>query len=361
MIKKIAVLAGDGIGQEIMPQALRVLRAVAEKFNYQFDFIEGLVGGAAYDNYQSHFPSPTHELCREVDAILFGCVGGPLHEAHLPKWHQCEVNSILALRKTFQFNSNLRPARIYPELSAVCPLKPSRIKQGVDILIIRELVGDIYFGEHKRYVENNLRCASDVAYYNEDQIKSVAHRAFAAAEKRDKRLTSVDKANVLDTSKLWREVVSEVAHEYPNVRLEHMLVDNCAMQLIINPSQFDVIVTANLFGDILSDAAAALPGTLGLMPSASLNQQGFGLYEPSGGSAPDIAGKNIANPIAQILSAAMMLRYSFAYHDAANCIEQAIVKCLQAGYRTRDIATENEAVLGTKEITDEIIKEISIY
>jgi 3-isopropylmalate dehydrogenase len=355
MAKKIAVLSGDGIGQEIVPQALRVLQAVSKKFNLTLEYEHGLIGGAAYDVYQNHCPDETIQLCAAADAIFFGCVGGALKEAHLPKWDRCEVNSILALRQRFQFNSNLRPARIYPELVGICPLKPERLGDGVDILIVRELIGDIYFGEHKRFVENGLRCASDVAYYNEQQIMTVARRAFQAAEERRQKVTSVDKANVLDTSKLWREVVSEVAKEYPNVMFEPMLVDNCGMQLIIRPSQFDVIVTANLFGDILSDAAAALPGTLGLMPSASINEAGFALYEPSGGSAPDIAGKNIANPIAQILSAAMMLRYSFALTAPADCIEQAVMGCLRAGYRTKDLAQAGEQVLGTKEITDKII------
>ena len=241
---------------------------------------------------------------------------------------------------------------------AISPLKASVIGEGVDILIIRELVGGIYFGEHKQFQKNNIRYATDVAEYNEEQIRQVAKHAFEAAQKRGKKLTSVDKANVLDTSKLWREVVSEVAQEYPDVELENMLVDNCAMQLFINPSQFDVIVTSNLFGDILSDAAAALPGSLGLMPSASLNKEGFGLYEPSGGSAPQLAGKNVANPIAQVLSVAMMLRYSFHLTQAADNIEQAVKKTLQNNYATQDIYVEGKKLVGMREMTDAIIQNL---
>ena len=311
MKKTIAVLAGDGIGPEVMAQALRVLKEVSTQEAITLNYVEGYIGGAAYDHYQNHFPEETKKICQQADAILFGSIGGPITEAHLPKWKGCEANSLLSLRKTFSFNANLRPAKIYAELKDICPLKASVIDAGVDILIFRELIGDIYFGEHRHFVKDGKRYATDVAEYNEDQIASIAHKAFQAALIRSKKVTSVDKANVLSTSQLWREVVTEVAKDYPQVKLEHMLVDNCAMQLIARPTQFDVILTANLFGDILSDAASVIPGSLGLMPSASINQQGFAMYEPSGGSAPDIANQNVANPIAQILSAAMMLRYSF--------------------------------------------------
>jgi 3-isopropylmalate dehydrogenase len=348
MKKTIAILAGDGIGQEIMPHALNVLQAVSSKFNHIFTLKEGDIGGAAFEKHGIHFPQLTQDLCQSSDAILLGAVGGPLQAAHLPKWQNCEKNSILALRKMLQLAANLRPVRIYPELTTCCPLKDEVIKAGVDILIIRELVGDIYFGEHKQWQQNGKRYAQDVAEYDEQQISTVAHRGFQLAQQRRKKLVSVDKANVLDTSRLWRTVVSEIASAYSDVKLEHMLVDNCAMQLIINPTQFDVILTANLFGDILSDAAAALVGTLGLMPSASMNASGFGLYEPPGGSAPDIAHQDIANPIAQILSVAMMLRHSFNLEQEAHAVEIAVKRALQAGYRTKDIYTAGTQLVGTK-------------
>ena len=352
---KIAVLAGDGIGPEVMQQALRVLGSVATKFNYSFELVEGLVGGAAYDRYQQHFPADTLHICQTADAILFGSVGGPVHESHLPKWSGCEANSILAIRKAFSFQVNYRPATVYPVLKEVCPLKDRIIESGIDILILRELLGDIYFGEHRLIEELGVRKAIDVAEYTEAQIAAIAHAAFKAARLRKKRVLSVDKANVLQTSKLWRAVFNEIATEYPDVQLTHMLVDNCAMQLIMKPSQFDVIAASNMFGDILSDAAAVLPGSLGLMPSASLNQEGFGLYEPSGGSAPDIAGKGIANPIAQILSAAMMLRYSFQLEAAACCIEQAVSRVLESGVRTIDLVLPGQSYVSTIEMTDHII------
>ena len=350
-MKKIAILAGDGIGPEVMTQTLRVLEALHLPFECQ----HGLIGGAAYDKHESHFPEQTAQLCQSSDAVLFGSVGGPINDAHLPKWHRCEANSILALRKALALNVNLRPATLFKSLISISPLKPQLIEQGVDIMIIRELLGDIYFGEHKQFEENGLRVATDVARYDENQIKIALHQGFKTAMARNKKLVSVDKANVLDTSKLWRTIANEVAIEYPEVELEHMLVDNCAMQIILNPAQFDTIVTANLFGDILSDAASALPGSLGLMPSASFSEKGFGLYEPSGGSAPDIANQNIANPIAQILSLAMMLRYSFAMDIQATQIEQAIIKTLEAGFRTGDIYQEDDIKVGTSELTDEVI------
>jgi 3-isopropylmalate dehydrogenase len=352
---RIAILAGDGIGPEVMAQALRVLRKIAEKFKLNFEYSTALIGGAAYNQYQNHCPAETLKICEDSDAILFGSVGGPINESNLEKWKNCEANSILALRKAFSFNANFRPARVYKELEAICPLKPELLEKGVDVLIIRELLGDIYFGEHKEYLENNKRKASDVAVYDEDQISSIARIGFDAASKRRKKLTSVDKANVLATSKLWRQVVSEIAQEYPSVQYENMLVDNCAMQIIKNPAQFDVILTSNLFGDILSDAAAVLPGSLGLTPSASLNANGFGLYEPSGGSAPDIAGTGLANPLAQILSAAMMLRYSFGLNNEADSIENAVEAILKAGFRTKDIAQENETCLSCEAITNKIL------
>lgn len=358
MTKHIAVLAGDGIGPEVMTQALAVLDAVQAEFDVSFVCHHGDIGGVAYDKTGQHFPQETLKLCQQSDAILLGSVGGPVAQAHLPKWQDCEANSLLALRKSFNFSTNLRPVRLYSALLESSPLKLERISQGVDILFARELVGDIYFGEHKYVERAGKRSASDQANYDEDQIITVAEQAFTAARVRRSIVTSVDKANVLYTSQLWRKVVDEVSSAYPDVKLNHLLVDNCAMQLLLNPGQFDVILTSNLFGDILSDLASAIPGSLGLLPSASLNAEGFGMYEPSGGSAPDIAGQNIANPIAQILSCALMLRYSFAMEQAACAIEQAVDDVLAAGYCTRDIYSDGKKMLGTEEMTEAIIVQI---
>jgi len=365
MEKKIAVLPGDGIGEEVMAQALRVLETVSQIYGHKFALTKGLVGGAAYDKFGSHMPEETLTLCQNVDAILFGSVGGPVADMHLPKWKNCEANSILNLRKTFKFNANFRPVKILPELQEICPLKAEVIERGVDMVFVRELLGDCYFGEHRTYTEDGKRKGSDVAVYDEDQVASIAHVAFKAAKLRRKKVTSVDKANVLDNSKLWRTVVSEVAKEYPEIQLEHMLVDNCAMQIIRDPSQFDVVVTTNMFGDILSDAAAVLPGSLGLLASASLNKEGFGLYEPPGGSAQDIAGTGTANPIAQILSLAMMLRYSFNLEKEAAAVESAVEKSLKSGLRTRDIfrqsgtsssdKTQKTRLVNCQEMADDIL------
>jgi len=342
MKKRIAVVPGDGIGEEVMEQALRVLAKIAEQFDHQFTLRHALAGGAAFDKFGKHLPDETLQICRESDAILFGSVGGPVADQHLPKWKNCEANSILTLRKTFKFNANYRPVKIYKHVQEISPLKAEIISKGVDLLIIRELLGDCYFGEHKTALVDGRRVATDLSIYNEDQIAAVAHVAFKAARLRRKKLCSVDKANVLDTSKLWREVVREVHKEYSDVQLEEMLVDNCAMQLVREPSQFDVIVTSNMFGDILSDAAAVLPGSLGLLASASMNADGFGLYEPPGGSAPDIAGTGRANPIAQILSVAMMLRFSFALEEEARAIESSVEQVLTDGHRTQDIYRETQ-------------------
>jgi 3-isopropylmalate dehydrogenase len=361
MKKRIAVLPGDGIGEEVMSQALRVLEAVENRFGHEFEKVHGLVGGAAFDKYGSHMPNETLDQAYNSDAILFGSVGGPVADMNLPKWKNCEANSILNLRKTFKFNANFRPVKIFPELKDISPLRAEVIQKGVDMVFVRELLGDCYFGEHKQYTENGKRFGTDQIIYDEDQVSSIAHVAFKASRNRRKKVTSVDKANVLDSSKLWRTVVTEVAKEYPDVQLEHMLVDNCAMQIIRDPSQFDVVVTTNMFGDILSDAAAVLPGSLGLLASASLNKDGFGLYEPPGGSAQDIAGTGTANPVAQILSVAMMLRYSFALEEEAAAIENAVSSALSAGCRTRDIFTKSTKadsptnLVNCEEMTDEIL------
>ncbi len=360
MKKKIAVLAGDGIGPEVMAQAINVLNVVAQKFDHDFIYTDALVGGAAYDKYTKHLPQDTIDICNKADAILFGSVGGPVSAQMEAKWANCEAKSILALRQAFNFNINLRKTEIYPELITLSPLKPDLIKNGLNVIIFRELLGDIYFGEHHLGEKNGIRCAFDIAEYNEEQIKSIAHMAFKTALTRNKNLVSVDKANVLATSKLWRQIVAEVAKEYPEVSYQDMLVDNCAMQIIRSPAQFDVILTSNLFGDILSDELSVLSGSLGMMPSASFSSSGFALYEPAGGSAPDIANKNIANPIAQILSAGMMLKYSFAMHEEAKSIEGAVKTVILDGYRTSDLATgaKNEKIVGTKEFTQQIIEAI---
>ncbi|WP_395377498.1 3-isopropylmalate dehydrogenase [Marinicella sp. W31] len=358
MKKTILVLPGDGIGPEVIKQTLRVLDVIDT--DHAFHITHGLIGGAAYDQYQQHFPTQTEQLCHQADAILFGSVGGPVEQSHHNKWQDCERNSILALRQTLNLAINMRPAKLYPALQDISPLKNQRLAGCEEILIIRELLGDIYFGEHRQYNHNELRFASDLATYNEQQIRKAAEYAFQAARLRNSKVTSVDKANVLATSKLWRTVVSEVALEYPDVLLEHMLVDNCAMQLILNPAQFGVIVTANLFGDILSDAASALPGSLGMMPSASFGANGIGLYEPSGGSAPDIAGQNTANPMAQILSLALLLRHSFAMTAQATQIENAIEHVLKAGFRTVDIYDEGYNLVSCSEFTDQVIHALTL-
>ncbi len=354
MKKTIAVLSGDGIGPEVMRESLKILDSVAAQFGHQFEYSEAKIGGAAYDEYKTHCPDQTLEICKKSDAILFGSVGGPVSEQHLAKWQNCEANSILKLRQYFQFNINVRPIQVYKDLTALSPLKKEIIAAGIDILIFRELNGDIYFGKHELTEKANQRFAIDEATYSEDQIRSIAHAAFHAAKHRKKQVISVDKANVLATSKLWRQVITEISHEYPDIELKHMLVDNCAMQLILNPNQFDVIVTSNMFGDILSDLAASLPGSVGLIPSASINHHGFALYEPSGGSAPDIAGLNIANPVAQILSIAMMLRYSFSLEKEAHVIEQAIQKTLTQGIKTKDISRNTEGAVSTSRFVDAV-------
>lgn len=359
--KNIAVLAGDGIGPEVMAEALKVLRKVAELYGHSFTFTEAPVGGAAWAATEeagetpSHLPASTVGLCEKSDAILFGSVGGPVDQQHEPRWKDCEKNALLGLRKRFNLGTNLRPSRVYPFLSHLCPLKPSIIGSGVDMLIIRELVGGIYFGEHKREGDR----AWDIMDYTVEIIKKPLIFAFEAARLRRKKVTVVDKANVLETSRLWREVARDVAKGYPDVEMDFMYVDNAAMQIIQKPSFFDVIATENMFGDILSDAASVLPGSLGLMPSASLGD-GIHMYEPSGGSAPDIAGRGIANPVAQILSGAMMLRYSFELEKEAAAIEAAVEEVLKAGKLTGDLleASERSKAISTSAIGDAIVAEL---
>lgn len=328
----IAVLAGDGIGPEVMQQALKVLDAVSSKFGFAIQTEAALVGGAAIDAHGEALPAATLALCQRSDAILFGSVGGPKW-TQLPPAQQPERASLLPLRKTFDLFCNLRPGKIYPAFADLSPLHPRTSSQGMDILCVRELTGGIYFGEKGR----SDTAAFDTQTYSVAEIERIARVAFDAASKRNHKVTSIDKANVLATSVLWREVVERIAKEYPTVTLEHMYIDNAAMQLIRAPKHFDVLLCDNLFGDILSDELAAIAGSLGLLPSASLNGSNFGLYEPAGGSAPDIAGLGIANPVAQILSAALLLRFSCGEEAAARAIETAVEQTLADGIVTRDI------------------------
>jgi 3-isopropylmalate dehydrogenase len=347
---KICVLPGDGIGPEITTEALRVLRAL----DLPFETEEAPVGGAGYRASGHPLPEATLKLAQQSDAILFGAVGDFSLDT-LPRELRPE-QAILGLRKAFNLFANFRPALVYPELVHASTLRPE-IVAGLDLLIIRELTGDIYFGQPRgiRTLENGVREGFDTMRYSEPEIQRVAHVAFQAARKRSKRLCSVDKANVLDTMQLWREVVIAVGAEYPDVELSHIYVDNAAMQLLKNPKQFDVMVTGNMFGDILSDEASMLTGSIGLLPSASLNENNFGLYEPIHGSAPDIAGKGVANPLATILSAAMMLRFSFGLNDEALRIESAVKKVLAQGYRTADIAEPGLSMVGTRAMGDAVL------
>ncbi|NIF48785.1 3-isopropylmalate dehydrogenase [Enterobacter sp. Ap-1006] len=354
----IAVLPGDGIGPEVMAQALKVLDAVRNRFDIRISTSSYDVGGAAIDRHGSPLPQATVEGCEQADAILFGSVGGPKWE-HLPPAEQPERGALLPLRKHFKLFSNLRPARLYQGLEEFCPLRADIAANGFDILCVRELTGGIYFGQPKGREGSGMHeKAFDTEVYHRFEIERIARIAFESARKRRSKVTSIDKANVLQTSLLWREIVNEIAKEYPDVSLSHMYIDNATMQLIKDPSQFDVLLCSNLFGDILSDECAMITGSMGMLPSASLNEQGFGLYEPAGGSAPDIAGKNIANPIAQILSLALLLRYSLDAEEAAQAIESAINRALEEGHRTGDLARDGQAV-STDEMGDIIARYIA--
>ncbi len=331
---KIAVLAGDGIGPEIIAEGLKVLHAAAAKHSLALEFTEALVGGAAYDATGHPLPPETLTLVQQSDAVFFGAVGGPKYDAIPDPNLRPERGALLPLRQKMGLYANLRPCVLYPSLASACPLRPDLVEGGFDILVVRELTGGLYFGQPKSWEGER---AVDTCVYTRDEITRIAHVAFRAAQKRDRRVLSVDKANVLETSRLWRETVTQAGKEYPDVTLTHQLVDATAMDLVRRPQSFDVIVTENLFGDILSDEAAQLTGSLGMLPSASLGQGTFGLYEPSHGSAPDITGTGKANPLATILSAALLLRYSLGAEDAARDIEKAVVHVLQGGYRTSDI------------------------
>ena len=350
----IGVIKGDGIGPEIVAEAMKVLDRTGEVYGHEMHYTQLLMGGASIDVHGVPLTDETVQLARSSDAVLMGSIGG---DAKTSPWYQLEPSrrpeaGLLRIRKELNLFANLRPAVLYEELKGACPLKEEITQGGFDMMIMRELTGGLYFGARATEEKDGVLTACDTLTYNEQEIRRIAKRGFDIAMKRRKKVTSVDKANVLDSSRLWRKVVEEVAADYPEVVLEHMLVDNCAMQLVKDPKQFDVILTENMFGDILSDEASMVTGSIGMLASASLNESRFGLYEPSGGSAPDIAGKGIANPIATVLSAAMMLRFSFDLDREADAIEQAVAQVLKEGYRTIDIMSEGKTQIGTAKMGD---------
>lgn len=353
---KIAVIKGDGIGPEVTEAALEILDAVGEKFGHSFQYTEALAGGCAYDVHKNPLPEETLEICKQSDAVVLGAVGGP-------KWDDLPGNlrpeaALLGLRKNLGLFANLRPAILFDALKDACPLKPEIVGDGLDICVVRELTGGIYFGERGVKETEMGTTAYDMEVYSVMEVERIAKVAFDMAMKRDKKVMSVDKANILESSRLWRKTVEKVAKDYPEVSLDHMYVDNASMQLVRNPKQFDVIVTTNMFGDILSDEASMITGSIGMLPSASLGEDNKGMYEPVHGSAPDIAGQGKANPLATILSIAMMLKYSFGLMEEADCIEAAVTKALDAGNRTGDIASEGDTVLTTGEMTEAVKKYI---
>ena len=355
------MIKGDGIGPEVVNEAMKVLDKVGVVYGHEFDYTQLLMGGASIDTYGVPLTDETIELAKNSDAVLLGSIGG---DAKTSPWYKLEPSKrpeagMLKIRKALNLFANLRPAVLYDELKGACPLKEEITEGGFDMMIMRELTGGLYFGERSTEEKNGVLTATDSLTYTEDEIRRIAKRGFDIAMKRRKKVTSVDKANVLDSSRLWRKVVEEVAKDYPEVTLEHMLVDNCAMQLVKNPRQFDVILTENMFGDILSDEASMVTGSIGMLASASLNETKFGMYEPSGGSAPDIAGKGIANPIATILSAAMMLRFSFDLDQEADAIENAVENVLKDGYRTIDIMSKGKVQIGTAEMGNKICSYIT--
>ncbi len=352
----IGVIKGDGIGPEIVNEAMKVLDQIAAVYGHEIEYTQLLMGGSSIDVHGIPLTDETIEAAKKSDAVLMGSIGG---DAKTSPWYKLEPSKrpeagLLKIRKELNLFANLRPAVLYDELKGACPLKEEITDGGFDMMIMRELTGGLYFGERRTEEIEGVMTAMDSLTYNENEIRRIARRGFDIAMKRRKKVTSVDKANVLDSSRLWRKVVEEVAQDYPEVTLEHMLVDNCAMQLVKDPRQFDVILTENMFGDILSDEASMVTGSIGMLASASLNETKFGLYEPSGGSAPDIAGKGIANPIATILSAAMMLRFSFDLDKEADAIENAVAEVLKAGYRTIDIMSAGKTQIGTAEMGDRI-------
>ncbi len=349
---KIALIPGDGIGPEIVREAKKVLDKVCEKYGHSFSYSEVLLGGASIDVHGVPLTDEAIATAKSSDAVLMGSIGG---DAKTSPWYKLPANlrpeaGLLAIRKGLGLFANMRPAYLYEELKDACPLREDIIGDGFDLVVMRELTGGLYFGERKTFEEDGVTKAVDTLTYSEEEIRRIAIRGFDIAMKRRKKVTSVDKANVLDSSRLWRKVVNEVAKDYPEVELEHMLVDNCAMQLVRDPKQFDVILTENMFGDILSDEASMVTGSIGMLSSASLKEGSFGLYEPSHGSAPDIAGQDIANPIATILSASMLLRYSFNMDEAADAVDNAVKQVLKDGYRTVDIMSEGMTKVGCKEM-----------
>ena len=356
----VTVIPGDGIGPEIVREARKVLDQVGKVFGHSFDYTEILMGGCSIDAYGVPLTEEALETARKSDAVLLGAVGGDVGNS---RWYDVAPNlrpeaGLLAIRKGLGLFANIRPADLYKELAEACPLKKEIIGDGFDMVIMRELTGGLYFGDRYTKEVDGVMTAVDTLTYNEKEIRRIAVKAFDIAMKRRKKVTSVDKANVLDSSRLWRKVVEEVAADYPEVELSHMLVDNCAMQLVMNPGQFDVILTENMFGDILSDEASMITGSIGMLSSASMNESKFGLYEPSHGSAPDIAGKDMANPIATILSAAMLLRYSFDMDREADAVEKAVQAVLTEGYRTGDIMSEGCTRVGTCKMGDLIAERI---
>lgn len=353
----IAVLPGDGIGQEITDSAIRVLDTINTRFKHDFKTEVALIGSSAYDKFGVHLPEETIEICKNADAILFGAVGGPVSDQESPRWKDAEKNVILDLRKKFDLFANLRPLRVWPGTESFSPLKPELVK-GMDVLIIRELVSGVYFGPRRRYEQDGQQVAEETNRYTWNEIERVVRVAFVSATKRKNRLTVVDKANVLETSRLWREVVRSVQKDFPSVAVDFMFIDNATVQLVKAPATFDVIVTDNMFGDILSDLGGSIVGSLGLLPSASLNEKKFGLYEPVHGSAPDIAGKNIANPTAQILSLGMLLRHTFDLQKEADAIESAVFACLLADERTKDLMPSGENGLSTTDFTNAVIDKL---
>lgn len=360
MNKKVALIPGDGIGPEIVREAKKVLDRVCEKFGHTFEYTKLLMGGCSIDAYGKPLTEETLEAAKASDSVLLGAVGGNVGNS---RWYDIAPElrpeaGLLAIRKGLGLFCNMRPAYLYNELKAACPLREDIIGEGFDMVIMRELTGGLYFGERHTEVVDGRRTAVDTLTYNEEEIRRIAVKAFDIAMKRRRKVISVDKANVLDSSRLWRAVVNEVAADYPEVALEHMLVDNCAMQLVMNPGQFDVILTENMFGDILSDEASMITGSIGMLSSASLSETKLGLYEPSHGSAPDIAGMDLANPIATILSAAMMLRYSFDMDQEADAVEAAVAQVLKEGYRTVDIMSEGCERVGTERMGDLICERI---
>lgn len=346
MEKTIAVIRGDGIGPEIVNEALAVLDTVGEKFGHSFRYVDVDMGGCAIDRYGEPLPQAELQKCLDSDSVLLGAVGGPKWDSQ--PGHNRPERGLLKLRSGMGLYANSRPARVWPQLAAASPLKGEIVGAGVDLVVVRELIGGVYFGEHKTEEVNGEAVATDVMPYSEHEIRRIGRIAFETARKRRKKVTSVDKANVLDTSRLWRKVMTELSREYPDVEYRDMFVDNAAMQLVRNPAQFDVIVTENMFGDILSDEASMITGSIGMLASSSLGEGTRGLYEPIHGSAPDIAGQDKANPIATILSAAMMLRFSFGMTAEADAVEAAVSRVLDEGLRTADIAAPGEAVIGCK-------------